>query len=124
MVAERENKRLTEEIRKYLKRKLRKVAIINTTGYILTTLNSREDRIALLIPVVKIVTHDWLKPGFHELYPSFIYFTFVFCYVCQVLLWWSCVYLGYIKFTMRRRGTVFLNSLVSSACIFNSSFIF
>jgi len=28
MVAERENKRLTEEIRKYLKRKLRKVAII------------------------------------------------------------------------------------------------
>ena len=55
MVAERENKRLTEEIRKYLKRKLRKVAIINTTGYILTTLNSREDRIALLIPMVKIV---------------------------------------------------------------------
>lgn len=55
MVAERENERLTEEIRKYLKRKLRKVAIINTTGYILRTLISREDRIALLIPMVKIV---------------------------------------------------------------------
>ena len=55
MVAERENERLTEEIRKYLKRKLRKVAIINTTGYVLRTLISREDRIALLIPMVKIV---------------------------------------------------------------------
>lgn len=55
MVAERENERLTEEIRKYLKRKLRKVAIINTTGYILRTLISREDRIALLIPMVKTV---------------------------------------------------------------------
>ena len=60
MVAERENERLTEEIRKYLKRKLRKVGSYYTTGYILRTLNSREDRIALLIPMVKIVTHDWL----------------------------------------------------------------
>ena len=59
MVAERENKRLTAEIRKYLKRKLRKVAIINTTGYILRTLISREDRIALLIPMVKIVNQHW-----------------------------------------------------------------
>ena len=34
------------------------------------------------------------------------------------------MYLGYIKFTLRRCGTVFLILFVSSACIFNSSFIF
>ena len=123
MVAERENERLTEEIRKYLKRKLRKVAIILQA--IFKDINFARRSYSITDPHGKNCKPTIsFKPGFHELYPSFIYFTFLFCYVCQVLLWRSCVYLGYIKFTLSRCGTVFLILLVNSACIFNSSFIF